>query len=205
MIITIILFGISNVYATESNDDVLVKKIKTILESDKPNYKESLKLSGTIKDEKKRNKYTNNVYEEWSEDLIKKGTGNDNKMFNKIWNSPSPCDKSTGSFTFYDSEKKVDGTLGFPIYQISIDQPNIIKDLSIPGGFEKLDETHVKNAYGGMIYEQIFEGKKMTHKHGEHLVIFYECTQDDLDVDKIIETIRELKWKNETSLKNIKF
>ena len=110
-----------------------------------------------------------------------------------------------GMFSLYDTEKKVGGTLGFPIYNISIDQPNIIKDLSIPGGFEIVDETHVKNAYGGMIYEQIFEGEKMTHKHGKHLVIFYECTKDDLDVDKIIETIRELKWKNETSLKNIKF
>ena len=235
-----------DVIVKKNQDDVIVKKINTILKSDNPNYKESLKLSGTIKDDKTkkkytnnvyakwsedlikkgkyfesikilsrlkdrttRNKYTNNVYEEWSEDLIKKGTGNDNKMFNKIWKSPSPCDKSTGSFSLYDSEKKVDGTLGFPIYQISIDQPNTISNLSISGGFEKLDETHVKNAYGGMIYEQIFEGKKMIHKHlsnyKEFEVWFYECTKDVLDVNKIIEKIRELKWNNKTSLENIKY
>ena len=96
-----------------------------------------------------------------------------------------------------------------PIYNISIDQPNIIKDLSIPGGFEKLDETHVKNAYGGMIYEQIFEGKKMIQKHmlskGEMEIWFYECTKDDLDVDKIIEKIRELKMKLMESQNNIKY
>ena len=120
-------------------------------------------------------------------------------MFNKIWRNQRPCDEkpATGSFSLYDTEKKVGGTLGFPIYNMEIDQPNIIKELRVFGGFEKLDETHVKNAYGGMIYEQIFEGKKMIHKHlsnyKEFEVWFYECTKDVLDVDKIIEKIRELK------------
>ena len=134
-------------------------------------------------------------------------SGKDNKMVNKIWKSQFPCDEelSKGSFSLYDTEKKVDGVQGFPIYNIWIDKPNNIKDISIFGGFEIVDETHVKNAYGGTIYEQIFEGKKMTHKHGESLVWFYECTKDDLDVDKIIEKIRELKMKLMESQSNIKY
>jgi len=134
-------------------------------------------------------------------------SGKDNKMVNKIWKNQFPCNEelSKGMFSLYDTEKKVDGVKGFPIYNIWIDKPNNIKDVSIFGGFEIVDETHVKNAYGGKIYEQIFEGKKMTHKHGESLVLFYECTKDDLDVDKIIEKIRELKMTLMESQTNIKY
>ena len=91
-------------------------------------------------------------------------SGKDNKMVNKIWKNQFPCNEEHGEmFSLYDTEKKVDGVKGFPIYNIWIDKPNNIKDVSIFGGFEIVDETRVKNPYGGKIYEQIFEGKKMTH------------------------------------------
>ncbi|SVB27464.1 uncharacterized protein METZ01_LOCUS180318 [marine metagenome] len=37
------------------------------------------------------------------------------------------------------------------------------------------------------------------------MVWFYECTKDDLDVDKIIEKIRELKMTLMESQTNIKY